>query len=98
VAHDLRAPLRGIDGFSQALLEDYSDKLDVEGKRYLGRVRESAQHMGQLIENLLMLARVTQSELQRERIDLSSIARATVKRLQSGQPQRPVEVVITDGL
>jgi light-regulated signal transduction histidine kinase (bacteriophytochrome) len=98
VAHDLRGPLRGIDGFSQALLDDYSEKLDAEGKRYLGRVRESAQHMAQLIDNLLMLARVTQSELRRERVDLSSLARATMKRLQSSHPQREVDVLIADGL
>ena len=58
VAHDLRAPLRGIDAFSQVLLEDYADKLDDEGKRILGRVCESAQHIAQLIESLLTLARV----------------------------------------
>ncbi len=98
VAHDLRAPLRGIDGFSQALLEDYSERLDAEGKRYLGRVREAAQHMAQLIENLLMLARVTQSDLRRERVNLSGIARVTANRLQSAQPQRQVEILITDGL
>jgi len=61
VAHDLRAPLRGIDGFSHVLLEDYSEKLDAEGRRYLGRVRESAQHMAQLIDSLLSLARVNQA-------------------------------------
>jgi PAS domain S-box-containing protein len=98
VAHDLRAPLRGIDGFSQALLEDYSDKLDAEGQRYLTKVRESAQHMGQLIENLLMLARVTQSDLRRERVDLSGIARGVAKRLQGARPERHVDVLISDGL
>ena len=98
VAHDLRAPLRGIDGFSQALLEDYSDALDEEARRYLGRVRESAQHMGQLIESLLLLARVTQSELRRERVDLSGIARSILQRLQSTEPDRSVEVIIPDGL
>jgi PAS domain S-box-containing protein len=98
VAHDLRAPLRGIDGFSQALLEDYSDKLDVEGQRQLGKVRESAKHMAQLIENLLMLARVSQSDLRREPVDLSALARATRARLQGAHPQRNVELRIADGL
>ena len=98
VAHDLRAPLRGIDGFSQVLLEDYSDKLDAEGQRYLGKVRESAQHMAQLIESLLMLARVTRSELRREQVDLSKIARAVAARMQSSQPQRQVEFLIAEGL
>jgi PAS domain S-box-containing protein len=98
VAHDLRAPLRGIDGFSQALLEDYSEKLDEEGRRHLERVRESAQHMAQLIESLLTLARVTQSDLQREHVDLSALARATAGRVRAAQPERNVEVLIADGL
>jgi PAS domain S-box-containing protein len=98
VAHDLRAPLRGIDGFSQALLEDYSAKLDEDGQRYLGRVRESAQHMAQLIESLLSLARITRSELQRERVDLSDLARTKAERLKASQPDRNVEFLIGKGL
>jgi light-regulated signal transduction histidine kinase (bacteriophytochrome) len=98
VAHDLRAPLRGIDGFSQALLEDYSDKLDAEGRRFLVRVRESAQHMAQLIESLLTLARVTQSDIRREPVDLSELARATAERLKVAQPERNVEFLISKGL
>jgi PAS domain S-box-containing protein len=98
VAHDLRAPLRGIDGFSQALLEDYSDKLDSEGRRQLGKVRESAKYMAQLIENLLMLARVTQSDLRREHVDLTTLARATTVRLQNADSQRSVELRVADGL
>jgi PAS domain S-box-containing protein len=98
VAHDLRAPLRGIDGFSQVLLEDYSDKLDAEGQRVLGKVRESAQHMAQLIESLLTLARVTQTDARREPVVLSEIARAAIERLQRAQPERNVEIVIADGL
>jgi len=98
VAHDLRAPLRGIDGFSLALLEDYSDQLDAEGKDYLKRVRESAQFMAQLIDDLLMLARVTQSELRRERVDLSRLAQVAAARLQRAQPERQTEIIIADGL
>jgi len=98
VAHDLRSPLRGIDGFSQALLEDYSEKLDAEGRRYLEKVRESAQRMAHLIESLLMLARITQTDLKRGRVDLSGMARATAARLQSSQPQRDVEFIVADGL
>jgi PAS domain S-box-containing protein len=98
VAHDLRAPLRSIDGFSQALLEDYEDKLDDEGKSHLRHVRESAQHMGKLIENLLMLARVTQSDVRRDRIDLSALARTAAARLQSGQSNRNVAFRIADEL
>jgi two-component system NtrC family sensor kinase len=98
VAHDLRAPLRSIDGFSQALLEDYADKLDEEGRKYLRFVRESAQHMGQLIDALLMLSQVSRSELHREQVDLSALARATVARLRRSHPQRPVEVIIPERL
>jgi PAS domain S-box-containing protein len=98
VAHDLRAPLRGIDGFSQALLEDYSDKLDADGRHYLSRVRESAQHMAQLIDSLLMLARVTQSDIHQERVDLSKLARDTAERLKGTQPERYVEFHITEGV
>jgi PAS domain S-box-containing protein len=98
VAHDLRAPLRGIDGFSQILLEDYADKLDPEGKRVLGKVRESAQQMAQLIDSLLILARVTQTDARREPLDLSGIARAAAERLQRAQPERAIEVIIADGL
>jgi PAS domain S-box-containing protein len=98
VAHDLRAPLRGIDGFSQALLEDHSHSLDEEGRRYLGKVRASAQHMSQLIDSLLTLARVTHSEIRREDVDLSRLARAAADRLQIGHPQRQVEFLIAEGL
>jgi PAS domain S-box-containing protein len=98
VAHDLRAPLRGIDGFSHALLDEYPDKLDSEGRRYLAKVRESAQYMAQLIESLLALARISQSELKRERVDLSAIAHKATRRLQTEHPGRRVDVHITDGL
>jgi PAS domain S-box-containing protein len=98
VAHDLRAPLRGLDGFSQALLEDYGPKLDETGQRYLRRVRESAQHMAQLIESLLSLARITRSEPRSERVDLSELARTIVERLVAAHPTRTVDIRIADGL
>jgi PAS domain S-box-containing protein len=98
VAHDLRAPLRSIDGFSLALLEDYDDKLDASGKRYLGFVREAAQRMAFLIDDLLALSRVTRSELVPEPVDLSALARLTVARLQKAEPARRVHVTIEDGL
>ncbi len=98
VAHDLRGPLRGIDGFSQALLEDYSDRLGAQGREYLGRVRDAAQHMAQLINDLLMLSRVTRAELHRDRFDLTSLARATAIRLHGSDPERQVELAIADGL
>jgi light-regulated signal transduction histidine kinase (bacteriophytochrome) len=94
VAHDLRAPLRSIDGFSAALLEDFGDKLDAEGKTYLGYVRESAQLMGKLIDDLLSLSRVTRAELRRSPIDLASIARTVLAAQQRDQPDRTVELVI----
>jgi len=98
VAHDLRAPLRGIDGFSQALLEDYDDKLDEEGRKYLRFVRESAQHMAELIDDLLKLSRVTRSEFRQESSDLSSLARGVLAQLQRAEPDRQVEAVVADGI
>jgi light-regulated signal transduction histidine kinase (bacteriophytochrome) len=98
VAHDLRAPLRGIDGFSQALLEGYSDNMDATAKRYLVKVRESTQYMAQLIDCLLALARISQGDIQREQVDLSAIAHETLRRLQTEYPDRSVDVQIADGL
>jgi PAS domain S-box-containing protein len=98
VAHDLRSPLRAIDGFSQALLEDYGERLDTEGLRYLRRVREAAQRMAELIDDLLTLSRVTRSELRRERVDLSALARTVLAGFQRLEPQRDVEIVIASGL
>jgi light-regulated signal transduction histidine kinase (bacteriophytochrome) len=98
VAHDLRAPLRSIDGFSQALLEDYADKIDAEGSNYLQLIRESAQQMGQLIDDLLTLSRVSQSELRYELVDLTALARSVLTRLQKNEPKRKVELIISEGL
>jgi DNA-binding response OmpR family regulator len=98
VAHDLRAPLRSLDGFSLALLEDYADKLDEEGRRYLRFIRESAQQMAALIDDLLSLSRVTRSEFERQSVDLTKVARAIADRLQQSQPQRQVEFAIAAGL
>jgi len=98
VSHDLRAPLRSIDGFSQALIEDYSDKLDEQGKDYLQRVRSATQRMGVLIDDLLKLSRVTRSEMRRETIDLSALAQSIADELQETQPERQVDFVIAPGL
>jgi signal transduction histidine kinase len=73
-AHDLRAPLRSIDGFSQAVLEDYQGLLDAQGIKYLQQVRQSAQEMAHLIDDLLSLSRLTRHEIRRDRVDLSRLA------------------------
>lgn len=94
VSHDLRAPLRGIDGFSQALLDDCSAKLDEQGKRHLHRVRAAAQRMAQLIDDLLSLARVTRSELRLEQVNLSSLAQEIAAELARREPKRQVLLAI----
>jgi PAS domain S-box-containing protein len=98
VSHDLRAPLRHINGFSQALLEDYADKLDEEGKGYLREVRAASQEMAQLIDDVLQLARVTRSEMRREAVNLSETARMVVAELQKREARRAVAVNIEEGL
>ena len=98
VSHDLRAPLRIMDGFSHIFLEDYADKLDKEGRHYLNRIRASSQRMGQLIDDLLKLSRVTRSTLKRESVDLSVISRSIASEYRKNQPEREVEFVIQEGL
>ncbi len=98
VSHDLRAPLRGIDGFSQALIEDYGDKLDDQGKDYLQRVRSATQRMGLLIDDLLKLSRATRAELRRESVDLNPLAQGIMHELQRTKPERVVEFSIEAGL
>jgi two-component system, NtrC family, sensor kinase len=98
VAHDLRAPLRSIDGFGLALLEDYAEKLDDDGKQYLAYVRESAQQMSQLIDDMLALSQVTRGEFERAPIDLSDIARSVGAELHRAAPAREVEFIVADGL
>lgn len=98
VAHDLRAPLRAMDGFSQALLDDYSERLDAPAQALLTRVRKGAQRMAQLIDDLLGLSRATRRPLQLTPVDLSALASQVVASLQRAQPDRAVEVHIEPGL
>ncbi|HVW24048.1 MAG TPA: PAS domain S-box protein [Polyangiaceae bacterium] len=97
VAHDLRAPLRRIDGFNVALVRDYDSALDDVGRDYLRRVQDSVHEMGRLIDGLLELARVTRVGLHSQQVDLSELARATVQQLKEVEPNRSVECVIHEG-
>jgi PAS domain S-box-containing protein len=98
VSHDLRAPLRSIDGFAQVLLEDYADKLDDEGRDALSRVRAASQQMAQLIDDILDLSRLTRGNLRRRSVDLSAMARQVAEDLAKTQPERNVTFVIADGI
>ena len=98
VSHDLRAPLRSIDGFSKLLLDGYADKIDAKGQDYLHLVRESAQRMGQLIDDLLLLSRIGRAGLSRDQIDLSEIARRVSEELKKKDPDRHIEWCIEDQL
>jgi PAS domain S-box-containing protein len=94
VSHDLRTPVRSIDGFSQALLEDFGDRLGDEGKENILRVRRAAQRMSQLIDDLLELSRTSRTQLHHQEVDLSAMAAEVVDELRAAQPGRQVEVVI----
>ena len=98
VSHDLRSPLRSIVGFSQALWEDYAGKLDADGIDALKRIVSATQRMGQLIDDLLNLSRVTRTDMKREQVDLSRIAARTAARLTESQQERQAEFIIAEGL
>lgn len=98
ISHDLRTPLRALDGFSQALLEDYGPELDDTARDYLGRIRGASQRMASLIDDVLGLSRVTRAELRRERVDVSELARAVTEELALADPERRVDVHVDDEL
>ena len=98
VSHDLRAPLRSIDGFSQALIEDYGEGLDETARNYLNRIRAAAQRMAALIDDMLLLSRISRAQVNRERVDLSALAQSVADELRSQNPERSVEVKIEPDL
>jgi PAS domain S-box-containing protein len=98
VSHDLRTPLRALDGFSQELLERYADNLDDQGRHYLQRIRAGTQRMGQLIDDLLKLSRVTRSEMRDEQVDLTALAETVVAELREHEPGRTVKFTAEPGL
>ncbi|HOG08905.1 MAG TPA: PAS domain S-box protein [Smithella sp.] len=98
VSHDLRAPLRTIEGFSLALVEDYSDKLDNQAKDYISRIRRATEIMSELIDDMLKLSRITRTEIDKADINLSNIALTVVDELRKAHPDRPVKVTMPDSL
>lgn len=98
VSHDLRAPLRSIDGFSQALLEDYENQLDDLGQHYLIRLRTASQTMGELIDNMLILSRVTRHDIQQQTVNMSDIAESIAENLRQQDKARNVTFEFQDEL
>jgi signal transduction histidine kinase len=98
VSHDLRAPLRGIDGFSQILLDEYQEKLDEQGKNYLQRVRIASQRMAHLIDDMLNLSRVSRSEMNIQEVNLSHMVQEITNELHENQPERQVKFIIQEGI
>jgi light-regulated signal transduction histidine kinase (bacteriophytochrome) len=98
VSHDLRAPLRSMAGFSTALLEDYSEKLDDEGKQYLKHIQDSSELMARLIDDLIKLSRVTRNDINYDKVNFSDMAQKVVEELTKADPTRKVKVIITPGV
>ncbi|MEA2748654.1 MAG: hypothetical protein QOI41_2797 [Myxococcales bacterium] len=98
VAHDLRAPLRGMNGFAQLLVTEYASKLDDEGRDWLEEILQNSQKMGALIDALLSMSRLTRAEIHKESVDLSTAARGIARELARDEPERSVDVVVVDGL
>ncbi|HEB59146.1 MAG TPA: GHKL domain-containing protein, partial [Gammaproteobacteria bacterium] len=98
VSHDLRSPLRAIDGFSKALLEDYQDRLDDTALDYLQRVCRGAERMGHLIDDLLQLSRVSRTALEKRSVDLRQLAEEITGKLREREPERQVQIVLGESL
>jgi signal transduction histidine kinase len=98
ISHDLRTPLRAIDGFSRTLQAEYGSNLDGQGRRYLERIRAGTQRMAELIDDLISLSRITRATLKRERVDLGAIARRVLSGLATREPERMVEQAVANDL
>ncbi len=98
ISHDLRTPLRALNGFGQAVLEDYGDRLDAQGQHYLERIRLASQRMSQVIDDLLNLSRISHQEMTRSPVDLSQISHDILSELAANNPSRVVEWIIEPGL
>ena len=98
VSHDLRAPLRSMDGFSLALLEDYGAQLDAAGQDFLNRIRSNCQRLARLIDDLLHLSRLTRAQMRHQPVDLTALAQAVIAELRQAEPDRTVDVLIAPGL
>lgn len=94
VSHDLRAPLRAISGFSQAVMEDYAPQLDDEGKRYLGLIQENAHRMGRLIDDLLTFSRLGRQQMTESKIDMESLAKSVFDELSAQEPDRKIKFTV----
>jgi len=98
VSHDLRTPLRSIEGFSQAIMEEYADRLDEQGRDYFNRICSATTKMSQLIDDILKLSRLSRRDMSSEPVDLTALAHASLDRLQSDEPGRKIKSVIHEGM
>lgn len=98
VSHDLRAPLRSIDGFSNKILKDYNNLLDDQGKDYFNRVMNASRHMGHLIDDLIKLARISRIDMNMQEINLSGMAGSIISELKESNPEREASIYIQDNM